>query len=157
MPLNLTTNPNLVLTITVMLKRMLSNYAHYFTYIHFTFPHNYITSLANTPKFVPIYSMQTYNIGKATTKKHTTSCNNGIYSYTCTINVCTTSSMQKTEEILSWARFIYTQTIYSNASTHYHFSFLKYARQADTHHCFKSGNIPKSEGGQIHQNLMTVS
>ena len=27
---------------------------------------------------------------------------------------------------------------------------------ADRHHCFKSGNIPKTEGGQTHLNLETV-
>ena len=29
-------------------------------------------------------------------------------------------------------------------------------RQKDSHHCLKSGNIPKTEGGQIHLYFMTV-
>ena len=28
--------------------------------------------------------------------------------------------------------------------------------QRQRHHCFKSGNIPKTEGGLIHLNFMTV-
>ena len=32
----------------------------------------------------------------------------------------------------------------------------KAATKIDRHHCFKSGNIPKTEGGQIHLIFVTV-